>query len=213
MSRVIFLLEEPSMRILLDGLLPRLFPGLPFLCVPHEGKRDLELSIPRKLRAWREPGARFVVIRDNDGGDCRTLKAALGARCKSGGRDDVLVRIACQELEAWYLGEPDALADAFGMEQLRGLSGRAKFRDPDAVRRPSAEIEQLIPSFQKVSGARRLARYLTRERNRSTSFHAFIQGLETLAAALSAGPTCSPASSREPDEGGIPRQHPIRDAQ
>ena len=28
---------------------------LSFLCVAHEGKQDLEKSIPRKLRAWREP--------------------------------------------------------------------------------------------------------------------------------------------------------------
>ena len=49
MSRIVFLLEERAMQVLLDGLLPRLFPDLPFLCVPHEGKRDLELSIPRKL--------------------------------------------------------------------------------------------------------------------------------------------------------------------
>ncbi len=41
------------MRVLLNGLLPRLFPGLPFKCVKHEGKTDLERSIPRKLRAWR----------------------------------------------------------------------------------------------------------------------------------------------------------------
>jgi hypothetical protein len=51
MSRVIFLLEEYSMKVLLDGLLPRLFPDLQFLCVAHEGKQDLERSIPRKLRA------------------------------------------------------------------------------------------------------------------------------------------------------------------
>ena len=56
MTRVVFLLEEYSMKVLLDGLLPRLFPGLPFLCVPHGGKNDLEKSLPRKLRAWREPG-------------------------------------------------------------------------------------------------------------------------------------------------------------
>ena len=35
MSRIVFLLEERSMQVLLDGLLPRLFPDLPFLCVPH----------------------------------------------------------------------------------------------------------------------------------------------------------------------------------
>ena len=40
-GRVIFLLEEPSMRALLDCWLPRLFPGWVdgqhFQCVPHEG--------------------------------------------------------------------------------------------------------------------------------------------------------------------------------
>ena len=33
------------MQVLFDGLLPRLFPTLPFLCVPHEGKTDLERSV------------------------------------------------------------------------------------------------------------------------------------------------------------------------
>ena len=66
MNRIVFLLEEDSMKILLEGLLPRLFPGLQFLCIPHEGKQDLEKSIPRKLRAWREPGVRFSVVRPSD---------------------------------------------------------------------------------------------------------------------------------------------------
>lgn len=68
MRRIVFLLEERSMKILLDGLLPRLLPEVSFLCIPHEGKQDLEKSIPRKIRAWREPGICFVVMRDNDGG-------------------------------------------------------------------------------------------------------------------------------------------------
>ena len=71
MSRIVFLLEEYSMKVLLDGLLPRLFPGLAFLCVPHEGKQDLEKSIPKKLRGWREPGVCFVIIRDQGHGLCR----------------------------------------------------------------------------------------------------------------------------------------------
>ena len=46
MSRVVFLLEERSMKALLDVLVPRIVPGLPFLCVPHEGKDDLEKARP-----------------------------------------------------------------------------------------------------------------------------------------------------------------------
>jgi hypothetical protein len=90
MNRMVFLLEERSMKTLLDGLLPRLMPELPFICIPHEGKQDLEKSIPRKLRAWREPGARFVVVRDNDGGDCHALKQRLVALC-----NDASARCSC----------------------------------------------------------------------------------------------------------------------
>lgn len=177
MSRLVFLLEEYSMKVLLDGLLPRLMPELQFLCVPHEGKQDLEKSIPRKLRAWREPGVRFVVVRDNDSGDCHALKARLVEACEQGGRGDTLVRIACQELEAWYLGEPEALGRAFGNANLADLGQQARFRDSAVVVQPAAALEDLVPEFQKVSGARLMALHLTRERNRSTSFRCFIEGI------------------------------------
>lgn len=164
----------------LDVLLPRIFPDLSFQCVPHEGKQDLEKSIPRKLRAWREPGVHFCVIRDNDSGDCHALKERLIALCKSGGRDDTLIRIACQELEAWYLGEPDAIAEAYANDKLRMFEKKARFRNPDAVVRPSAEVRKLVPEFQKVSGARRIACHLTRDRNRSASFRNLLNGIEHL---------------------------------
>lgn len=179
MSRVIFLLEEYSMKVLLDGLLPRLFPDLPFLCVPHEGKQDLEKSIPRKLRAWHEPGVRFCVIRDNDDADCLALKRDLVALCEQGGRKDTLVRIACQELEAWYFGAPDALAEAFSDESLRHIAAKARFRDPDAVVQPANALVELAPQFQKVSGARALAQLLSRKSS-SRSFGILMAGIDRL---------------------------------
>lgn len=185
MSRIVFLLEELSMKALLDELLPRLFEGLEFLCIHHEGKQDLEKSLPRKLRAWSEPGARFVVIRDNDRGDCLSIKARIQKLCDDcGQREEVLVRIACQELEAWYLGEPDALAEAFDKESLRRISQRADFRDPDVVPQPSSRLRRLVPEFQKVSGARRMGRFLTRERNRSTSFQVLLRGIDRLSSEI-----------------------------
>jgi len=178
-SRVVFLLEEFSMKVLLDGLLPRLFPTLPFICVHHEGKQDLARSIPRKLRAWREPGVRFCVIRDNDGADCRALKQELAALCEQGGRNDALVRIVCQELEAWYFGAPDALAEGFGREDLRRVANTARFREPDAIAQPARALTRLVPEFQKVAGARRLARTLPRE-NGSRSFQVLLEGIQRL---------------------------------
>ena len=43
---VVFLVEEASMADFLSELLPRLAPGLLFLCVSHDGKSDLR-------RAWQ----------------------------------------------------------------------------------------------------------------------------------------------------------------
>lgn len=180
MSRVVFLLEERSMKILLEELLPRLVPGMPFICIPHEGKQDLEKSIPRKLRAWREPGARFVVVRDNDGGDCHLLKESLAEICIAAGRPDSVVRIACQELEAWYFGEPAAMAEAFGDPRLKYIGKKARYRDSDIIPKPSREIVGLVPEFQKISGARRIAPHLTREGNHSRSFQVTIEAIERL---------------------------------
>ena len=169
------------MAVLLEGLLPRIYPDLPFLCISHEGKQDLEKSIPRKLRAWQEPGVRFVIVRDKDEGDCRQVKAALYSLCQAGLRPDSLVRIACHELEAWYLGDADALAVAFGKTSLRGLSRKARFRDPDSVSRPSDAIRRLVPEFQKVSGARLMAQHLSHDGNRSRSYQVLLEGIDALA--------------------------------
>ena len=185
MTKLVFLVEEPSMADLLDGLLPRLFPDLWFQCIPHDGKQDLERSIPRKLRAWGEPDVRFVVARDQDSGDCRQVKARLTDLCRSAGRPDTLVRVVCRELEAWYVGDPEALVQAFPESRRRPLRelNRARYRNPDTVVRPSEAIANQIPEFQKRLGARRIASHLSRD-NRSRSFQVFLEGVERLQAAM-----------------------------
>ena len=181
MSRLVFLLEEPSMKHLLQALLPRLVPGLDFLCIPHEGKNDLERSIPRKLMACNEPGTRFVIVRDNDNGDCRRIKDRLRALCVQSGHPEALIRLPCQELEAWYLGDLNALADAYANPRLTRFTGKAKYRNPDAIPKPAAEIEKLIPEFQKQTAARRMGARLSGDGNSSRSFQVFLAGVRRLA--------------------------------
>ena len=168
------------MRVLLDGLLPRLFPGLAFLCVPHEGKNDLENSLIDTLRNWRVPGDRFVIVRDNDQADCISLKERLRGLCREGRRSDASIRIVCQELEAWYLGDPDALAKAFGDEGLRRLKRQPQYRNPDSRPKPSRDLERLVPGFRKIAGARAMAGQLRRKGNRSHSYAVFLDRVDDL---------------------------------
>ena len=168
------------MKELLDGLLPRIFPSLRFLCIPHEGKSDLELSIPHKLRDWRVPGDRFVIVKDNDNGNCLDLKDRLSQLCQSSGKRDAVVRIVCQELESWYLGQPDALAEAFGDRELAFIAKRPRFRNPDTRPSPSEDLRKLLPEFKKVADARRMADYLARDGSSSPSFKVFIDAVAGL---------------------------------
>ncbi len=184
MGRVVFLLEEPSMEAFLLEYLPRLVPGWEhrrdFLLIKHQGKSDLDRSINTKLREWREPGVRFVIVRDTDGADCLALKETLRGRCDGLGRE-TLIRLICQELEAWYLGDSAALQATYPKVGKAIVSLAKRHPDPDACRKPSRELERLIPEFQKRDAARRLGRVLDYRNNRSASLRVFSQGVERLA--------------------------------
>lgn len=183
-GRLIFMVEEPSMKNLLDGLLPRLFPGWisgqHFLCIQHQGKSDLDTSIPRKLAAWRLVQDRFVIVRDNDNADCVRVKKRLQFMCESSGRPDTLVRLVCQELESWYIGDLKALAQAYDNPKLDTPALRKRFANPDEWQKPSVELSRLEPSFQKGSGARAMAACLHESENQSHSFRVFIAGVRRI---------------------------------
>lgn len=178
MSRLIFLLEEPSMKHFLEGFLPRLLPNLKFLCIPHEGKTDLEKSIPRKLRAWNMPSDKFIIVRDNDGENTEKLEKNLMNLCENHTGSKVMVRIACQELEAWYLGDVVSLGIVYRLTQQVSQQ-KNPYREPDLIVKPSKLVKKIAPEFQKVDGARRLSKVIEIERNQSKSFHYLIAGIKT----------------------------------
>lgn len=177
--KLIFMLEEASMKVLLDGILPRLLPeGVGFQTIPHAGKRDLELSLPRKLRAWNEPDVAFVVVHDQDSNDCLELKRELQGICAMSGRQ-ALVRIACRELEAWYWGDLAAVSEAYGVD-LKYLTAKSKYRNPDSIDHPKKELKRYLPQMGQIEGARRIAPHMNLEGNTSRSFQVFVQGLKRL---------------------------------
>lgn len=180
--RLIFMLEELSMKELLDGILPRILPeSVSFQTIPHGGKRELELSLPKKLRAWNEPDVAFVVVHDQDSNDCVELKRKLQNICVMQGRQ-ALIRIACRELEAWYWGDLAAVSEAYGVD-LKPLSEKSKYRDPDSIDHPKKELKRYIPQMGQIEGARRIAPHMNLEGNTSHSFQVFVQGVKRLCGA------------------------------
>lgn len=188
MSEVVFLLEEDSARELLTILLPRIHPAFKNCrYVVFEGKQDLESQMVRRMRGYRVPGARFVILRDQDAADCREVKLGLKHRCGEANHAEAIVRIACRELESWYLADLAAVGCALNRPALSGMQNRRAYRAPDQIVQPSRVLKRIVPAYQKRSGSRAIAPHLDLTNGRSRSFEIFVSTMRRLAEDLSAG--------------------------
>ncbi len=182
MKTIVFFLEEPSAKEMLKGLLPRaISESLNVRYVVFQGKQDLEKNLVKKLRGWQYPESVFVVLRDQDSGDCSAIKKKLVELCTQANRKTALVRIACRELESFYLG--DLAAVEIGLE-IKGLSkkqNKSKFRFPDQLGNPVQELESVTGgAYQKIAGSRLIGPHLTLEGNKSHSFNVLLSGIQRL---------------------------------
>lgn len=196
------LTEEPSAEAALRVLVPRLLPAVTSWEVrPFTGKGALLSALPTRLRAYPDwlphvhgPDWCVVVLIDRDDDDCHTLKgeleritaeAGLVSRTANPEAYRVVNRIVVEELEAWFFGDVDALRAAYpfvpaSLDQQRG------FRDPDDIRggtweRLEAVLAKAYPTgMPKVEVASSIAPHMDPERNRSASFRAFRDALQSL---------------------------------
>ena len=185
MTTLVFLLEEPSAKAMLEGILPRLLPPeVTSKFLIFEGKQDLDKRMERRVHGWLAPDALFVVIRDKDSGDCQIIKQRLCDKLTNAGRSDSLVRVACHELESFYLGDLAAVEAGLKCQGLSKLQAKSKYRTPDAIAHPAEELTKLA-AYQKVAGSRAIAVHLKLDgSNRSHSFNVLVDGLRCLIASL-----------------------------
>jgi hypothetical protein len=196
-----FLLEEPSAEAALNQLLPRLLPaGDTWHCVPHRGKDQLLLRLPGLLKNYarrlaQEPELRVVLLMDADA-DCRKVKAQLEAivaaaglftktSAASGQSFRVLTRLAVSELEAWFLGDREAIQAAYPRVHAHHFKGLP--RDPDTIRDAWEALHRVLQkggyypaSKAKVEWAECIAQHLDPAQNDSASFRYFCAGLAAL---------------------------------
>lgn len=184
MRELVFFLEEPSAKAMLETLLPRMLDqSITVRCVPFEGKQDLEKQLTRKIRAYQNQRARFIVLRDQDSHpDCSAVKQRLLDLCEASGKaDHCLVRIACRELETFYLADLAAVEQGLTLKGLSGLQPSRKFKSPDQLGSPSHELKTLTKgAYEKVAGSRAIGRYLGVDNARSPSFRNLIGAIRRM---------------------------------
>lgn len=188
MRELVFLLEEDSAKAFLESLLPRILnKDIAIRLIPFEGKQDLEKQITRKIHGYANPNARFIVLRDQDSHpDCKQIKKNLIRKCMDSGKTDkFLVRIACKELETFYLADLQAIESAMELHGLAKHQHKAKFRSPDYLQNPSRELSHLTKGgYQKVSHSRLIGQFIDPENGRSDSFSHLVSGIRRLESEL-----------------------------
>ena len=201
------LVEELSAKVALDLLLPRVIPaGATFVVHAFEGRARLLARLEQRLRGYRfySPNTRILVLVDRDDDDCRALKARLEQTARASGmptlstpeggtaasgRIRVCNRIVCEELEAWFLGDPQALCAAYPKVKA-SFASQTKYRNPDAIVGGTWEaMAHLLNQaghyrdrarFPKVEVAQTVTPHLDPDRNTSSSFRVFIAGVRRL---------------------------------
>ncbi len=184
MITLVSLLEEPSAGEMLSGIFKRLLPAhvVPII-IPFEGKQDLEKQLVKKIQNWQKPSSVFLILRDQDAGDCIAIKDRLLEKVKISGKQDCsLIRLACRELESFYLGDMQAIEAGLQLSGIIQQREKSRYRIPDSLGNPSEELKKLTRnSYQKIAGSRSIAPHLNLNgENRSHSFNVLISGIKSL---------------------------------
>jgi len=182
---LIFLLEEPSMKNVLEEILPKIIPKqISFNCIAHQGKQDLAKSIPIKIRAFNNisPHTQFIIVHDQDSHDCQKLKAELLQICQTAGQNNPMIRIICHELESWFLGDLVAVEKAYNLKPntLSKHQNNRKYRNPDQLNSAKQELKNLVQEYYPATHSKQIAPYLSLTDNKSKSFKVFIQGIQNV---------------------------------
>ncbi|MBF0235670.1 MAG: DUF4276 family protein [Desulfamplus sp.] len=184
MKYLVFLLEEPSAKEMLKGILPKIIsPEITIKYIIFEGKQDLEKQIINKLNYWKIAETYFIVMRDQDSADCKDVKQNLINKIKQTKKaDQCIVRIACHELESFYLGDLEAVENGLKMKNISKLQNNKKFKNPDRLANAAQELKKLTSlNYQKISGSRAIAPFLNISgENKSKSFNVLLNGIRTL---------------------------------
>lgn len=181
MPQLVILCEEPSAAVMVRAYCAREFHQHEIVVVEHEGISDLKSSVERKLKAWTRDSARFIILLDNDGKDCFARKKTWLSLVPDFRREHAKVRLVCQELEAWYLAEPEALRDAQMIDEkkLRAMQTDRLLRQPDQILNAKAVFRRHVNVLGQIDTARRVGPFLRCERSRSPSFRTFCATVST----------------------------------
>ena len=181
MNPLVCFLEERSAMEMLKVIVPRLQSGAKMIFHVFQGKQNMIEEIEKKFNGYGTHDLHhFLVMLDQDNDDCEQLKHDLHNKINNG--QSTIIRIACRELESFYLGDLDAVRAADLPINKNISQKKQKYRNPDRMPKPSVELKRITRGkYKKIGGSRDIARHLKLDgTNKSHSFNVLIDGIKGL---------------------------------
>jgi len=148
-------------------------------------RRGLLDQLPARLRAYEQMAKAqelaVVVLLDADDDPCTELKSYLLSLSPRPAR--VLFRIAIEELESWFLADPQAVRRSFPRAKLQHIPRGSPDRVIgawEALARVLGEDPGKVTGREKTLWAEAIAPHLDFDEPGSPSLRAFITGVERL---------------------------------
>ena len=207
-----FLVEDSSGTMLLELLIPQIIGPLhnphTWRVHPYKGlgntpqnlkpktdarKRILLDQLPKLLKGYAKTSGidAVVVVVDSDRKNCQDFLSELKSVAVDSGAPDTMFRIAIEEIEAWYLGDPTAILTAYPRAKRALLSKYeqdsvcgtwerlAEIVHPGGVKAAN-KVGGPSPGNLKHEWAANIGGHMDMDRNASPSFQKFVSGLRRL---------------------------------
>jgi len=184
---IVFLVEDLSMRKFLEGILLRLgFESHHFRIKHHQGKEDLIRNLDKVVKKESKEANFLFVLVDQDKRNCYEFKKEIKEKMQNCACN-YKIRIACYELEAWFLGDMDAIKQCSQKFKPDFFRNKEKYRNIDSLPKPSSIIEEIVPDLKKIYSrkdkfASEISKYidLNDKINQSHSFNVFLETIKSI---------------------------------
>ncbi|MCK5537632.1 MAG: DUF4276 family protein, partial [Bacteroidales bacterium] len=176
------------MRKFFEGILPRLgFDEKLFEIKHHRGKEDLLNNLHKIIPSLSKRAKHIMVVIDQDKQDCVVLKNKINQQMIFRSDCTYTIRIACYELESWFLGDMAAIEQCSDRFKAQSFQNKDKYRHIDSIEKPSTVLTKIIPDWKKKHTskpkfAETIASLISLEQNtnRSKSFLVLLDSLYSL---------------------------------
>ena len=175
------------MKEVLNIILPKIIREQQYKIIPHEGKKDLQKALRKALPSLCKQHEKYrliVILHDQDQNRCQDIKGRLLQNLPS--ENDTVpikIRIVCRELENWYLGDLEAISQAYPRFDPKKHRHKTNFRDPDDSQGAFDLLKKSIPEVKrktitKVELAKMISPYMSVDHNLNKSFKQFKDTLQ-----------------------------------